>query len=625
MADYQSVLTRAVAKMPGASSAATRRAIYNRAREAMLTHLRALHPRIPESDITCEENALNQAIALVEAKFNRTEAGPAELTAAEPAPSAAGHPDRVEADASPRPAQLGQPTNLPSVPSSFAETAPAAPLPRGPPTAPPSPVPQHLPPARPPSASSNLAKVVPPADAHASRSLAVALCIVLSLAGAAIVMRQSPQDRVIAPLQHGREISPQPLAKITQRAQPAPAADGPSAPGANEAQSGRETPQPSPTADGSTAPVASEPQGSQSVAQSGETPQPAPEADGSTAPVASEAQRSQSAAQGGRETPQPAPEADGSTAPVASEAQGSRLAAQGGRETPQPSPTADGSTAPVASEPQGSQSVAQSGETPQPAPEADGSTAPVASEAQGSRSGAQSGRETSQPAPEADNGTLPDAAKAAMVIASQDNPQNPVVNLGSTVWSTIPPSPGQPATVAVKADADIPDLKMHASMTLRKNTDPTLQATHTIDLDFALADGAPITGFKDVAAPQMHEPGTPTSEALTSVKVKVSDVHFLIALADGDQDSARNFDLLQMRAWFEFPLLLNDDRIAKLAFQKSSEGVRDAREGLRRLEVTGYPAAAMRRYEAQSGKCGGLAPPYPHYHFLRPSRPSVRS
>jgi hypothetical protein len=110
-------------------------------------------------------------------------------------------------------------------------------------------------------------------------------------------------------------------------------------------------------------------------------------------------------------------------------------------------------------------------------------------------------------------------------------------------------------------------------MTLRKNTDPTLHATHTIDLNFALADGAPITGFKDVAAPQMHERDTPTSEALTSVKVKVSDVHFLIALADGDQDSARNFDLMQTRAWFEFPLLLNDDRIAKLAFQKSSDGV----------------------------------------------------
>ena len=245
MADYQSVLTRAVAKLPAPSSAAARRAIYDRAREAMLTRLRALHPRIPEGDITREENALNQAIALVEVKFDGTEAVPAQLTAAKAALSTAGHPDRVEAGASPKPAQLGQPTNLASVSSSLAESAPAAPLLQGPPIAPPSLVLQHLPTARPPSASSNLAQVVPTSDAHASRSLAVALSIVLSLAGAAIMMRQNPQDLAIAPLEHGRELSQQPRAKITQLVQP------------------------SPTAEGSTAPVASEAQGSQSAAQSG--------------------------------------------------------------------------------------------------------------------------------------------------------------------------------------------------------------------------------------------------------------------------------------------------------------------------------------------------------------------
>ena len=159
-----------------------------------------------------------------------------------------------------------------------------------------------------------------------------------------------------------------------------------------------------------------------------------------------------------------------------------------------------------------------------------------------------------------------------MLIASADNPQKPVVNLGSTVWSTIPAPQGQPSGVAVEADADIPDLKMHASMILRKNGDPTLQATHTIDLKFTFQDGAPFTGFKDVGLPQMRKLDSTASEALNSVKVKISDDYFLFALAKGDQDSARNLDLIQTRAWFDFPLLLNDNRIAKLVFQKSSEG-----------------------------------------------------
>jgi hypothetical protein len=117
------------------------------------------------------------------------------------------------------------------------------------------------------------------------------------------------------------------------------------------------------------------------------------------------------------------------------------------------------------------------------------------------------------PAPPA--APAPSAGRAAMLVASADNPEKPVVSLGSTVWSLIPAAPGQPATVAAKAEADIPDLKMHAIMTLKKNTDPTLRATHTIDLEFSFAEGAPITGFKDVGLPQMRMEDSTAAEALS--------------------------------------------------------------------------------------------------------------
>lgn len=156
-----------------------------------------------------------------------------------------------------------------------------------------------------------------------------------------------------------------------------------------------------------------------------------------------------------------------------------------------------------------------------------------------------------------------------MLIASA-NPRTPAVSIGSTVWSTIPPLPNKPATVAVKADADIPDLKMHATMILRKNTDSALPATHTIDLKFSFAAGAPITGVKDIE-PKMRNLGSTASEALIGARAKISDVYFLIGLAKDDQNAARNLDLMQTCAWFDFALLLNDNRIAKLAFEKSTQ------------------------------------------------------
>ena len=159
-----------------------------------------------------------------------------------------------------------------------------------------------------------------------------------------------------------------------------------------------------------------------------------------------------------------------------------------------------------------------------------------------------------------------------MLIASADNPQKPVVNLGSTVWSTVPAPQGQPGAAAIQADADIPDLKMHASMILRKNTDATLQASHTIDLKFTFAGGAPITGFKDVGGPLMRKEGSPSGEALIAAKANISDVYFLFALTIGEQDLAHNLDLIRSGTWFEFPLLLNDGRIAKIGFEKSADG-----------------------------------------------------
>jgi hypothetical protein len=168
-----------------------------------------------------------------------------------------------------------------------------------------------------------------------------------------------------------------------------------------------------------------------------------------------------------------------------------------------------------------------------------------------------------------------------MLVAVAADPQKPpAVSLGSVVWSTIPASPGQPATVAVKAEADIPDLKMHAVMTIRKNTDASLPASHTIDLRVTFGDGAEIKGVKDMRVPMMRRDDPPSQDPLSGVRVKISDNYFLVGLNRADADAARNVDLIASRNWFDFPLLLNDDRIAKLTFEKGADGERVLNDAL---------------------------------------------
>jgi hypothetical protein len=582
MADYHSLLMRAVANLPSAGTPATREAIYVRARKALIEQLRSLRPPLPESDIAREANALDAAIAQIEAKYGPQHAAPSAAPSPPASASPAGGKPGVAAPPSPKPAQPtaapqstafqrpappGSPQISPMAGSSATPASPprppspaGSPSPPGPvpgasrqPSVPQQPPPQAPPPRTQPGSSVPYAPaapaekpttVPPPAGALPSRNRPQP-----AVTAAKPPPSPGPKDAAGAPVKGVRDAGddlvppPHDLAEAARSAR------------ADEVHASAAPPV-----------VATRPD---EPVQSAAAPE-----------VPGEFDRPGAGARQDLEGQRPVAPIldDGKPKPwlwiAAAVALGVVLAVAGAailmRQKPQDlaiKPPVEATETPAVAPPAKiAERVGAAPSTPAPPATANEPKADQ-SAAQGAAPAAPPAQTQSPPAAPA-----PSAGRAAMLVASADNPEKPVVSLGSTVWSLIPAAPGQPATVAVKAEADIPDLKMHATMTLRKNTDPTLQATHTIDLKFSFAEGAPITGFKDVGLPQMRMEDSTAAEALTSVKVKISDTYFLIALAKSDSDTARNLDLMQTRSWFDFPLLLNDDRIAKVVFQKSAEG-----------------------------------------------------
>jgi hypothetical protein len=84
--------------------------------------------------------------------------------------------------------------------------------------------------------------------------------------------------------------------------------------------------------------------------------------------------------------------------------------------------------------------------------------------------------------------------------------------------------------------------------------------------------GSPIKGIKDIALPLMRRDDPPATDALSGVRVKISDNYFLIGLNREAGDVARNTQEVAERGWFDFPMQLDDDRIAKLTFEKGADG-----------------------------------------------------
>src|ERR1700730_2353335 len=107
MADYYPLISRAIAGLSPSAPGESRRAIYERARAALIAQLRSVDPPLSESEITRERLSLEEAVRKVESEAGQRgrEASRAGEAAAageaarsgEPARAPAGGGDRARA------------------------------------------------------------------------------------------------------------------------------------------------------------------------------------------------------------------------------------------------------------------------------------------------------------------------------------------------------------------------------------------------------------------------------------------------------------------------------------------------------------------------------------------------
>jgi hypothetical protein len=176
---------------------------------------------------------------------------------------------------------------------------------------------------------------------------------------------------------------------------------------------------------------------------------------------------------------------------------------------------------------------------------------------------------------EAANPAIPVAGRAALLVEAPDEQSKVKTFLGTVVWrvDNVSNGPGEPLGMAVRADIDIPEEKMRADMTFQKNLDSTLPASHTMKLRFVVQPDSALGNVKQINVFQMRRENTPTGDALKGIPVPITENSFLIGLARGDAE-ASNLDLMRTREWFDVPMLLANGRIAKLTFEKGPAGQR---------------------------------------------------
>jgi hypothetical protein len=126
----------------------------------------------------------------------------------------------------------------------------------------------------------------------------------------------------------------------------------------------------------------------------------------------------------------------------------------------------------------------------------------------------------------------------------------------------------------VIANIDVPERNMKVKMTIRRNTDQTLPASHVVEVVVTVPANFPGRSIREVPRVVLKPAEDARGQPLIGAAAKVDNNFFWVALSGEAQDIAANTKLLQEREWFDLPLLYESGQRAIVTFEKGTPGDR---------------------------------------------------
>lgn len=185
------------------------------------------------------------------------------------------------------------------------------------------------------------------------------------------------------------------------------------------------------------------------------------------------------------------------------------------------------------------------------------------------------------PVPPGDT-TLPVGQKA-IFYEERTNALQGSAEAGQVLWSLIEESPGEglPPEPAIRAEATIPGKDIQFRMTIQRNRDESLPASHIIEMIFLVPegfDGGAIDNVLRVAFKDSEQsPGNP----LLGIPAKISDGYFLLALSDSEAEIAANNMMMRRLDWLDIPIVYRSGRRALITLEKGIPGAKVFEDALK--------------------------------------------
>jgi hypothetical protein len=193
------------------------------------------------------------------------------------------------------------------------------------------------------------------------------------------------------------------------------------------------------------------------------------------------------------------------------------------------------------------------------------------------------------PAPGAPGAAEPavTVGQKAIFYEERTNVAQGSADTGTIVWSVVQESPGGdlPPEPAIRAEATIPGKDLQLRMTIRRNGDPTLPASHIIEMIFLTPEGFEGGGIENILRVSLKDTEQSAGNPLLGIPAKIADGFFLVALTDTKAEMDANLALLRRDQWIDVPLIYKSGRRALITMEKGIPGDRVFDETLKAWET----------------------------------------
>ncbi len=130
---------------------------------------------------------------------------------------------------------------------------------------------------------------------------------------------------------------------------------------------------------------------------------------------------------------------------------------------------------------------------------------------------------------------------------------------------------GKPSST-VQGQINIPGRGLSALITFKRNTDPSLPASHLVEIVFSVSPGFEGGAIDSVQRIAMKSTEQDRGNALIAVPAKITDDFHMIALNDFPDARKTNLELMRTRDWIDIPVAYRNGRRALLTLQKGADG-----------------------------------------------------